>query len=149
MMEQVRLYAVWPTENWLGSSMNHIQGWKAVWECYCHALEKICLRDRDRAPSYPIIFEHRVHHWITLNAISVVSRNVTWPILLSVSWWYAGPVVKALYLFIAQLTYLVRRLSQHHANRSGNNGCVWCPRHASDWPRIWNAHGLQKWAWEQ
>ena len=27
MMEQVRLCAVWPTENWLGSSINHIQGW--------------------------------------------------------------------------------------------------------------------------
>ena len=26
-MEQVRLCAVWPTENWLGSSINHIQGW--------------------------------------------------------------------------------------------------------------------------
>ena len=30
MMEQVRLCAVWPTENWLGSSMNHIQGWRTV-----------------------------------------------------------------------------------------------------------------------
>ena len=27
MMEQVRLCAVRPTENWIGSSMNHIQGW--------------------------------------------------------------------------------------------------------------------------
>ena len=27
MMEQIRLCTVWPTENWLGSSMNHIQGW--------------------------------------------------------------------------------------------------------------------------
>ena len=26
MMEQVRLCAVWPTENWLASSMNQIQG---------------------------------------------------------------------------------------------------------------------------
>ena len=26
IMEQVRLCAVWPSENWLGSSMNHIQG---------------------------------------------------------------------------------------------------------------------------
>ena len=25
MMEQFRLCAVWPMENWLGSSMNHIQ----------------------------------------------------------------------------------------------------------------------------
>ena len=30
MMEQVRLCAVWPMENWLGSSMNHIQGWMTV-----------------------------------------------------------------------------------------------------------------------
>ena len=37
-MEQVRLCDVWPTENWLGSSMNHIQGRMTVWECYCHAL---------------------------------------------------------------------------------------------------------------
>ena len=37
MMEQVRLCAVWPTENWLGSSMNHIQGWNTVWICYWHA----------------------------------------------------------------------------------------------------------------
>ena len=30
MMEQVRLCAVWPTENWLGNSINHIQGWMTV-----------------------------------------------------------------------------------------------------------------------
>ena len=36
MMEQVRLCAVWPMENWLGSSMNHIQGWRTVWIWYCH-----------------------------------------------------------------------------------------------------------------
>ena len=30
VLEQVRLCAVWPTENWLGYSMNHIQGWKTV-----------------------------------------------------------------------------------------------------------------------
>ena len=27
LMEQVRLCAVWPMENWLGSSLNQIQGW--------------------------------------------------------------------------------------------------------------------------
>ena len=43
MMEQGRICAVWPTENWLGSSMNHIQGWRTVWESYFHALEKGCL----------------------------------------------------------------------------------------------------------
>ena len=42
MMEQVRLCAVKPTENRLGSSMNHFQGWKTVWICHCHALEKGC-----------------------------------------------------------------------------------------------------------
>ena len=42
-MEQVRLCAVLPTENWLASSMNHIQGRMTVWICYCHALEKGCL----------------------------------------------------------------------------------------------------------
>ena len=30
MMEQVRLCAGWPTESWLGSSMNPIQWWKTV-----------------------------------------------------------------------------------------------------------------------
>ena len=43
MMEQVRLCAVWPMENWLGSSMNRIQSWITVWECCCHALGKGCL----------------------------------------------------------------------------------------------------------
>ena len=37
MMEQVRLCAVWSTENWRGSSLNHIQGWMTVWICYWHA----------------------------------------------------------------------------------------------------------------
>ena len=37
MMEHVRFCAAWPTENWLGSSMNHIQGWNTVWICYWHA----------------------------------------------------------------------------------------------------------------
>ena len=30
MIEQVRVCVVWPMENWLGSSMNHIQGWMTV-----------------------------------------------------------------------------------------------------------------------
>ena len=38
MMEQVRFCAVWPMENWFGSSMHHTD-----WICYCHALEKGCL----------------------------------------------------------------------------------------------------------
>ena len=44
IMEQVRLCTVWPMDNWLGSSMNHIQGWMTVWESCCHASEKGCLR---------------------------------------------------------------------------------------------------------
>ena len=43
VMEQVRLCAVWPTENWLGSSLNHMQGWMTVRECCRYALEKGCL----------------------------------------------------------------------------------------------------------
>ena len=40
MMEQVRLSAVWPMENWLGSSLNQIQGWTTVRESYFRALEQ-------------------------------------------------------------------------------------------------------------
>ena len=40
MMEQVRLCAVWPMENWLCSSLNQIQGWSIVRESYSCALEK-------------------------------------------------------------------------------------------------------------
>ena len=39
MMEQVRLCVVWPTENWLGSSLNQILGWMTVRESYSCALE--------------------------------------------------------------------------------------------------------------
>ena len=38
-MEQVRLCAVWPMDNWLGSSLKHIQGWTTVGESYSLALE--------------------------------------------------------------------------------------------------------------
>ena len=34
MMEQVRLCALWPMENWLGLSLNQIQGWTTVRESY-------------------------------------------------------------------------------------------------------------------
>ena len=40
MMEQVRLCAVWPIENWLGSSLNQIQGGTVVRESYSLALEQ-------------------------------------------------------------------------------------------------------------
>ena len=40
MMEQVRLCAVWPMDNWLGSSLNQIQGWATVQESYSRALEQ-------------------------------------------------------------------------------------------------------------
>ena len=40
MMEQVRICAVWPTDNWLGYSLNQIQGWTTVRESYSRALEQ-------------------------------------------------------------------------------------------------------------
>ena len=40
MTEQVRLCALWPMENWLGSSLNQIQGWTAVCQSYSRALEQ-------------------------------------------------------------------------------------------------------------
>ena len=40
MMEQVRLCAVWPTENWLGSFLNQILGWTTIREYYSRALEQ-------------------------------------------------------------------------------------------------------------
>ena len=40
MMEQVRLCAVWPIENWLGSSLNQIQVWTTVRGSFSHALEQ-------------------------------------------------------------------------------------------------------------
>ena len=46
MMEQVRLCAVWPRENWLGSSLNQIQGRTTVTDFYSRALEQIPLRER-------------------------------------------------------------------------------------------------------
>ena len=50
MMEQVRLSAVWPMENWLGSSLNQIQGWTTVRESYSPALEQpplaVCMTRR-------------------------------------------------------------------------------------------------------
>ena len=48
MMEQVRLCTVWPMENWLGSSLNQIQGWTTVWESYSRALEEGPLHTRRR-----------------------------------------------------------------------------------------------------
>ena len=46
IMEQVRLCAVRPTENWLGSSLNQIQGGTAVRESYYRALEQGPLAQR-------------------------------------------------------------------------------------------------------
>ena len=39
-MEQVGLCAVWHMKNWLGSSLNKIQGWTTVRESYSRALEQ-------------------------------------------------------------------------------------------------------------
>ena len=43
MMEQVRLCAVNPLENWLGSSLNQMQGWTSFRESYSPALEQVHL----------------------------------------------------------------------------------------------------------
>ena len=40
MMEQVRLCAVWPMENWLASSLNQIQGWTTLQESCSRALKQ-------------------------------------------------------------------------------------------------------------
>ena len=45
MMDQVRLCAVWPMENWFGSFFNQIQGWTTVRESYSRALEQGPLDD--------------------------------------------------------------------------------------------------------
>ena len=41
MMEQFRICAVWPTEYWIGSSMNHIQGLED-----CLNMLLLCFRKR-------------------------------------------------------------------------------------------------------
>ena len=48
IMKQVRLWAVWPMENWLCSSLNHIQGWSTVRESYSRALEQVPLEEIGR-----------------------------------------------------------------------------------------------------
>ena len=51
-MEQVRLCAAWPMENWLGSSLNQIQGRTTVRESYPPALEQgHLLSPRPRPPA--------------------------------------------------------------------------------------------------
>ena len=47
-----RLGSVLYMKNWLGSSMNQIQGRMTVWICYCQALETGCLIPNES--SYPI-----------------------------------------------------------------------------------------------
>ena len=46
MIKQVRLYALWPMENWLGPSLNQIQDWTTVLESYSRALEDGSLERR-------------------------------------------------------------------------------------------------------
>ena len=57
MMEQVRLFAVWPTENWLGYSLNQIQGWPTVRESYSRALKQRPLRGSQQVYSgfHPLV----------------------------------------------------------------------------------------------
>ena len=40
ILGQVRLCAVWPKENWHGSSLNQIQGWTTIQQSYSRALEQ-------------------------------------------------------------------------------------------------------------
>ena len=56
MMEQVRLRAVWPMENWLASSLNLIQGWTTVRESYSHALEQWPLLLASQWPTCQLTF---------------------------------------------------------------------------------------------
>ena len=51
IMEQVRLCAVWPTENWLGSSLNNIQGTTTVRESYSSAFRSRNSAHPTAAPS--------------------------------------------------------------------------------------------------
>ena len=44
MMEHVRFYAVWPMQNWPGSTLNQIQGWTTVRESCSRVLEQRPLR---------------------------------------------------------------------------------------------------------
>ena len=92
MIEQVRLCAVWPTENWDGSPMNHILGWMTVWGCWCHALEKRCLawqylRNSSRC------FENSVGKWNIRQCGAIMRRSVFffwgwgWNILRVFAWW--------------------------------------------------------------
>ena len=60
MTEQVRLCAVWPTENWLGSSLNQIQGWTTVRESYSRALEQGPLLFA-LLSSPPLVLLHHLH----------------------------------------------------------------------------------------
>ena len=40
MKEEVKLCAVWPMENWIGYSLNQIQGWTTVRKSYSRVLEE-------------------------------------------------------------------------------------------------------------
>ena len=48
VMEQFCLCAVWPMENWLGSSLNHIQGWTTVRDSYSRALQQGSLLPKEK-----------------------------------------------------------------------------------------------------
>ena len=62
MIKQVRLCAVWPLENWLGSSVNHIQGWRTVRESYARALEQGPLSEPLPSPEGEIDVFRRCSH---------------------------------------------------------------------------------------
>ena len=54
MMEQLSLCVVWTMENWLGTSMNHIQGWMTL------RMLLTCFRKRTSAP--PLSFSSALTH---------------------------------------------------------------------------------------
>ena len=66
MIKQVRLCAVWPLENWLGSSVNHIQGWRTVRESYARALEQGPLSEPLPSPEGEIDVFRRCSHQLNL-----------------------------------------------------------------------------------
>ena len=78
MMEQVRLCAVWPMENWLGSSLNQIQGWTTVRESYPRALEQGSLHHHQGVRK-EVVKERRfsLRHVLSLLSSSSPSKHLS------------------------------------------------------------------------
>ena len=94
MIEQARLCAVWPMENWLGSSMNHMHCWMTVWICYWHAPQSRSLSpQQNNTNRWGEILAPRAHFSIEespiltpLNSDSDRSRSQQFYISLLGSW---------------------------------------------------------------